>query len=222
MQRLPLRLLLLGAFMAALGATLALMLGRAIVTPLPPMPGDGDFALLHQVGLGIAGSLVIQLLLLGRGTPPAAIYGALWGLAGFWVLVLAPWLALPDSVPGQISAENGDRLLLWGFSLGTAAAGLWALLRPGTRPLTGRFGGLVLLALPLLVGSLGWAGTADRLGTPGFGLLVDAGPDFGVWRRLGLNLLFWLLLGVFSALSARRAMPMRGEKSGPVEAPPEG
>lgn len=217
---------LAAAFMAALGATLGLMIARVAVMPaVMEQVAENDFLLLHHVGLGAAGSLVLQLVLLSRPDLTGAALlrtGLLWGLAGFLVMVLAPWLAQPDTVPGKIPSENGDKLFLWVFAVGVTAVGLQALRRPGVNPLTGRFAGLVLLALPLLIGSLGWTGTPDRLDTPGYGLLADTDPDFGVWRLLGLNLLFWLLLGVFSALTARRAMPARREKTGPAETPPEG
>ena len=196
------------AFAAALLSTLALMVVRATILPPEGLSvEDNDRLLLHHIGLGMAGSLVLQLLFLRDA--PRLRQGLTWGLAGFAVFVFAPWLAQPGIPPGQMPATGAEAQLFWLFSLLATAAGLWLLWRPVGPALPGRLGALILLALPVL--SAGMAlGDGDRLATPGYGELAregdGAGPDFGVWLGLGLNLLFWLLLGVFSVVSARRVV----------------
>lgn len=212
----PIRLLA-AAFMAALGATLGLMLARvaampAVITHVP----QNDLLLLHQIGLGFTASMILLLLALRRGQAAPTLGEALfWGAAGFHSLVLAPWLILPDSIPGQISGES-DGMLLWLCAVGASVVGFWALHRPGLR----RLAGLVLLALPLLLGQLGGGADGDGLVSPDYGHLPGDDPEFGVWRALGLNLLFWLLLGIFSMLAARRVMRLEAAKTGAPEAPP--
>jgi predicted cobalt transporter CbtA len=195
------------AFAAALLSTLALMVVRATVLPSNGLSvAENDLLLLHHIGLGVAGSLVLQLLFLRD--PPRVLQGLVWGAAGFLVFIMAPWLAQPDIRPGRVPNDPGAQLL-WLFALAATAAGLWLLRQPGGAPTLGRLGALVLLALPVLAGGM-VAGGGERLTTPGFGELIQEDgsghPDFAVWLGLGLNLLFWLLLGLFSVVSARRVV----------------
>jgi predicted cobalt transporter CbtA len=191
--------LLAAAFMAALLATLGLMFARVATMPVNQLNvTEGDFLLLHHLGLGFCGSLALQFVFLHR--PPGIYRGLGWGAAGYVALTLMPWLVLPDALPGQVSPGEP---LLWLFVAAASAGGLWLLWRPGDpgKPrLLRRLGGLALLLLPLLASAMG--GSPLSPADP----LEGSDPDFGVWRGLALNLLFWLLLGLFSVLSARRVV----------------
>lgn len=201
------------AAMVAIGATLGLMVARALTIPLLPIDtAETDALLLHHLGLGIAGTLALLPLLMRAGG--GAMRGLLWGGGIFLVFSLFPWLAQPDTRPGRVPAGLG----LWLFSVAASSAGMWLLIR---RDWQHRLAGAILLALPLLVGFV-LGERPERLLTPGFGEALLQVPDLAVWRDLGLNLLFWLLLGVFSGLATRRRLPAVGGKSGAVEAPPEG
>ncbi len=216
----PLRLLA-AAFAAALLATMGLMFARVASAPAGLLdPREGDFLLLHHLALGVAGGFALQVFLLYR--PFTGIYRALaWGAAGFVALTLMPWLVLPETVPGQVTARFPLR---WLIVAACTAGGLWLLWSPGMggNPRRHRrLAGLGLLLLPLLAGILdggdpGLTETAAAGAADGDG--ADPGQDFAVWRGLGLNLLFWLLLGLFSVLTARRIVqrPQNGE--GGVEA----
>ena len=199
----PLRLLA-AAFAAALLATMGLMFARVATTPSGLLDtGAGDLLLLRHLALGLAGSFALQVFLLYR--PNTGIYRALaWGAAGFLALTLMPWLVLPETLPGQVTAREPLR---WLIVVGCTAGGLWLLWSPGVAGKSQRnrrLAGFGLLLLPLLAGAFGGGEYAPpEAGLPETGEAED-GPDLAVWRALSLNLLFWLLLGVFSVLTARR------------------
>lgn len=218
----PLRLLA-AAFAAALLATMGLMFARVATTPVGLLDTRmGDSLLLRHLALGLFGSFVLQVFLLYR--PSTGIYRAMaWGAAGFLALTLMPWLVLPGTLPGQ---GAGQDTLRWLIVAGCTAGGLWLLWSPvasdkGRRHR--RLAGMTLILLPLLAGAFG-AGDpvlSDAAAEPGFG--DDPGADFAIWQGLGLNLLFWLLLGAFSVLTARRIVqrPLGGNGGGGAgESPP--
>ncbi len=196
--------LLAAAFAAALLATMGLMFARVATTPSGLLDtGTGDILLLRHLALGLAGGLALQIFLLYR--PSTGVYRALaWGVAGFLALTLMPWLVLPDTVPGQVT---GRHPLRWLIVAGCTAGGLWLLWSPGLEEKSRRnhrIAGLGLILLPLLAGAFGGADPVP----PGAGMPEPTGTpaelDFAVWQGLFLNLLFWLLLGLFSVLTARR------------------
>ncbi|PJI37647.1 hypothetical protein [Ferrovibrio sp.] len=203
----PLRLLA-AAFAAALLATMGLMFARVASAPTSLLDTRaGDFLLLHHLALGLFGGFVLQIFLLYR--PNTGFNRALaWGAAGFLALTLMPWLVLPETVPGQVTAGHPLR---WLIVAGCTAGGLWLLWSPGVAEKARRnrrIAGLGLILLPLLAGAVGGgnpgppeAGALEAAGADPAGAL---GPELAVWRGLGLNLLFWLLLGLFSLLTARR------------------
>jgi len=206
------------AAMVAIGATLGLMVARALTIPLMPIDtAETDALLLHHLGLGLFGALALLPLLMRAGGGGLR-RGLLWGGAIFLIFSLFPWLAQPETRPGRVPAGLG----LWLFSVAASAAGLWLLAgKDGRRDWQRQLAGGILLVLPLLLGFV-LGERPERLLTPGFGEALLQVPELAVWRDLGLNLLFWLLLGVFSGLAMRRAMPSVDGKSGAVEAPPEG
>jgi predicted cobalt transporter CbtA len=215
----PLRLLA-AAFAAALLATMGLMFARVATTPAGLLDtGTGDILLLRHLALGLAGGLALQIFLLYR--PSTGIYRALtWGVAGFLALTLMPWLVLPDTVPGQVTARHPLR---WLIVVSCTAGGLWLLWSPGLLEKSRRnrrIAGLGLILLPLLAGTFGGADSVlPAAGMPESDEAAAGsgpGPDFAVWQGLFLNLLFWLLLGVFSVLTARRIVqqPQSGNEGG--------
>lgn len=217
----PLRLLA-AAFAAALLATMGLMFARVATTPAGLLDtGAGDLLLLRHLALGLAGSLALQIFLFYR--PATGIYRALaWGVAGFLALTLVPWLVLPDTVPGQVT---GRHPLRWLIVAGCTAGGLWLLWSPGLGEKSRRnrrIAGLGLILLPLLAGTFGGAEPV----LPGAGMPDPAAAagaeDFVVWQGLFLNLLFWLLLGLFSVLTARRIVQRPRGASGGENTPGDG
>lgn len=217
----PLRLLA-AAFAAALLATMGLMFARVASMPAGLLdPRAGDFLLLHHLALGMSGGFALQVFLLYR--PSTGVYRALaWGVAGFLALTLMPWMVLPDTVPGQVTAGHPLR---WLIVAGCTAGGLWLLWSPAMREKSRRnrrLAGMGLILLPILAGAVGIgnpdlpdAATPTAAGSePETSYGLGLGPEFAVWHGLALNLLFWLLLGLFSVLTARRIVQRRQSGDG--------
>ncbi|WP_300295389.1 CbtA family protein [Ferrovibrio sp.] len=223
------------AAMASILATLVLMIVKAVVAP----PDNSDIVgreafLLQHVLVGLGGGLVLQLIFHRLGAPGYR-GGLAWGLGGFLAVVLIPWMILPLEVPGVVP-RDAIGLLVWLFTVACAGGGLF-LLRPGQSPggslAGGRLAGgglrslgrsalvlgIGLLLLPLLVVSTlpEWTALPVEAGDPLAGL--NAGLSFepaatdtalGMEMGLGLDLVFWLLLGFFSVLATRRVVLRQG------------
>lgn len=212
----PLRLLA-AAFAAALLATMGLMFARVASTPAGLLDTRvGDTLLLHHLALGLAGGFALQVFLLYR--PFTGIYRALaWGAAGFLAFTLMPWLVLPGTVPGEVTAAHPLR---WLIVTACTAGGLWLLWSPGLGEKARRnrrLAGFGLLLLPLLAGAFGGGDPALSEAGAAENPADEAATMFVVWQGLGLNLLFWLLLGLFSVLTARRIVQRPQGGSGDAE-----
>lgn len=77
--------------------------------------------------------------------------GLAFGVAGFIAVALAPALGLPPEIPGSGAAALEARQLWWFFTVAVTAVGLGGLLL--TRTLWMQIGGVVLIALPHIVGA---------------------------------------------------------------------
>ncbi|HEX6957037.1 MAG TPA: hypothetical protein VF194_03555 [Ferrovibrio sp.] len=207
------------AVMAAVMATLAVLIVRAIIDP----PQGGDVAsreafLFQTIAVGVIAGLGYQLAFRWRGLPGYG-GGLVWGAAGFIAVVLAPLLSLPGQPAGFVPVSDGGALLFWLFTVAVSIAGLgllWA--GRGRRRLLGI---ALLLAPPLMAPTPSWQNPADPSDLPSSADLSRSGmPPTDMSAAiadpaamaaahqpgliLGLTLLFWLLLGGFSVLAARR------------------
>ena len=117
-------------------------------------------------------------------------YGILWGLAGFTVFNLAPSLGLPPELPGDFAAGLEQRQVWWVLTVAVSAAGLWIAVfqRNGYLKLIG----VGLLLLPHVFG-------APHPPEHG-GLAPDELRNSFIMTTLVTNALFWVLLGILSAL----------------------
>ena len=157
---------------------------RAAYTAVANIAMAVGFGLLLSAGMGLR----------QRVTPGE---GALWGLAGYGALFLAPSLGLPPEIPGTEAADLVARQTWW---LGTAmasAAGLGLLVL--ARGPWARLLGLALLLAPHLIGAPlnggGYAGVAPE----------EMARRFIAATALA-NGVFWIVLGVATAwVSSGRA-----------------
>lgn len=96
------------------------------------------------------GLMLIAAMLVADGRLTARS-GLLWGIAGFAAVGLAPALGLSAELPGTAAAALVDRQIWWAATAAATAAGLWSVLRISS-PIA-IAGGLVLIALPHIVGA---------------------------------------------------------------------
>ncbi|RMF41873.1 MAG: hypothetical protein D6754_00015 [Alphaproteobacteria bacterium] len=144
--------------------------------------------------------LVAALALANRaGIATGGMRGLAWGLAGFAALQFAPALGLAPELPGSGAAPLVERQIWWLAAALATAAGLGlALIGQGVAL---RLGGLVLIALPHLIGAPHPAAYAGVV-PPELAALFAA-------RSLGVGAVGWAVLGLTAGylLSRQPAAP---------------
>jgi cobalt transporter subunit CbtA len=127
--------------------------------------------------------------------------GALWGLAGFASLFLAPAIGLPPEIPGVIAASVEHRQLWWVFAASSVAIGLGIF---AFTPAKIKALGLLFLAIPYIVGAPHVHGPMFQHSDPAaVQALVYLHQQFVVTSGV-TNLVFWLLLGLGCRLAFNR------------------
>ncbi|MBL4811838.1 MAG: CbtA family protein [Rhodobacteraceae bacterium] len=160
----------------------------------PPVWGEisrhlGTFGMNLISYTGFAFLLVAGFALAERsGHEVTARKGAIWGLAGFIAVNLAPAFGLPPELPGTIAAELGARQTWWVGCVLATIAGL-AALGFGRSPVI-IAAGMVLIALPQIIG-------APHIGTY-FGVAPPELASHFVTRSLGVAAMSWTLLGTIA------------------------
>ena len=101
-------------------------------------------------GVGFAAMLFGVMALAGRTINPQ--HGALWGLAAFACVSLAPALGLPPQPPGVAVADLHQRQLWWAGTVIATAIGVW-LIAGRRRTWLLRSCGAMCLLLPHLIGA---------------------------------------------------------------------
>lgn len=201
------------AMMAAILATLVVLIARAVLDPpvAPDIAGRESFLFQH-LALAAMAAPVFQIVFLARGQPDYRA-GLQWGLGGFAAAVLAPLAAMPQLPAGILPLHDGATMLAWLTTAAVSGLGLWLLLQDGG-PLRGDWrgravGGLLLVLPQLLAPQPVLPGETVEAGAKVDPLAgMAAGSDLPL--MLGLNLLFWLVLGLASVLAARRVVHKAG------------
>lgn len=155
---------------------------RVVLTVLADMLAGIGFALLLAAGLALRGGA----LSLGMG--------AAWGMAGFAVFSLAPALGLPPELPGTEAADLFGRQIWWLATIVATGIGL-ALLAFGYR-LALALAGVILIVAPHVVG-------APRPLVHASAVPAELARNF-VIGAMGINLVFWVMLGVACVFFLRR------------------
>jgi cobalt transporter subunit CbtA len=151
---------------------------RTAVTAVANIITGTGFALLLVAGFALCGGAI------------GWRQGLLWGMAGFAVFMLAPSLGLPPELPGMPAAELGPRQVWWLLTAAATAAGL-ALLAFRPTPAWAVVA-IALLVAPHLVG----APQPVDLET----LVPETLARSFVVAVTVTNFLFWIALGVLSAV----------------------
>lgn len=161
-------------------------------------PADGWQRTLSTGLSNLVVAVGFALMLAGLFTlraPNQSWQGVLWGLAGFASFSLAPAAGLPPELPGTAAADLALRQYWWISTASATAVGLSLLAFAGHWPL--RIGGLLLLAIPHLIGapqpevheSLAPAALSQQF----------------ILASLLTNALFWAALGLAAAWFFSRA-----------------
>ncbi|MCB1436572.1 MAG: CbtA family protein [Rhodobiaceae bacterium] len=146
-------------------------------------------------GMGFALVLASAILFSGRAVTLRS--GAVWGLAGFLVVALAPALGLAPELPGAPEIDLASRQLWWGGTvLATAAGGALTVLKGG--PVFSALG-IALIALPHVIGA-----PQPESHTAFFpaGLAADYAA-----ASLAAAAIFWLVLGAATGWTLSRCAP---------------
>src|SRR3546814_20608588 len=100
--------------MAAILATLAVLVARAVIDPpvVPDIAGRESFLFQH-LALAAAAALVYQVAFLARGDLPDYRSGLNWGAGGFAATVVAPLLALLPLPAGVLPPPDGRSAARW-------------------------------------------------------------------------------------------------------------
>jgi cobalt transporter subunit CbtA len=101
-------------------------------------------------GIGFAAMLFGVMALAGKTINTG--HGALWGLAAFACVSLAPALGLPPQPPGVAVADLHQRQLWWAGTVIATAVGVW-LIAGQRRTWLLRSCGVICLLLPHLIGA---------------------------------------------------------------------
>jgi len=100
---------------------------------------------------GIGFSLVLVALMLAADEPITPRNALLWSACGFVATGLATGLGLAPELPGSAGAELVARQSWWIATAAATGLGLYLLIK--TSPLAIRAAGLVLIALPHIIGA---------------------------------------------------------------------
>ncbi|GFM88444.1 membrane protein [Pseudomonas cichorii] len=160
-------------------------------------PEDGWQRILSTTGGNLVVAVGFALMLVALYTlraPGRTSQGALWGLAGFAVFVLAPTLGLPPELPGTAAADLNLRQYWWIGTAASTAAGL-ALIAFGQNWLL-KVLGAAILVVPHLIGA------PQPLTHES--LAPEALESQFVMASLLTNALFWIALGLISTWLFRR------------------
>ncbi|GFM67928.1 membrane protein [Pseudomonas cichorii] len=160
-------------------------------------PEDGWQRILSTTGGNLVVAVGFALMLVALYTlraPGRTSQGALWGLAGFAVFVLAPTMGLPPELPGTAAADLNLRQYWWIGTAASTAAGL-ALIAFGQNWLL-KVLGAAIVVVPHLIGA------PQPLTHES--LAPEALESQFILASLLTNALFWVALGLISAWLFRR------------------
>ncbi|NQY82792.1 MAG: CbtA family protein [Alphaproteobacteria bacterium] len=147
------------------------------------------FTLIIYVGYGL---ILVSLMAMVTNQTKIQITphnGILWGLTGYGIAHLAPAFSLAPEIPGVAAADVFERQLWWFATIAVTALAVGLLVY--TRPVMFKVIAVVLLLTPHVIGA------------PHPEVFTGSAPPeiaaLFVARSLGVELVAWLLLGVFSA-----------------------
>ena len=185
------------------GATVAAADVEPAEEEAPPLTDSRWFnTVLANLVTGAGFALILAAASLMLDLPITARNGALWGLAGFAVLSLAPALSLAPELPAMPAGDLFGRQIWWLATVVLAAGGIYALALRGE--LWAKAIGIVALVAPHLVG----APQPADLASP---VPPTLAAEFAV-ASLATAAAFWLILAVLAGYAfdhLRQGRPAR-------------
>ena len=157
-------------------------LERQVFTVLASLVGTIGFALIMLVAAELTGGL--------RNWR----HGLAWGVAGFFIFVLAPSLGLPPELPAMPAADLVARQAWWLATAAATAVGIALLVF--TESLVLAVFAVIVLVAPHLIG----APHPDDLTSP----IPAALHQLFVVRVTMVNFIFWIVLGSLAGAFAPR------------------
>jgi len=162
-------------------------------------PSEGSERTFYTALTTVLTAIGFAALLLGiAAMKPVALdwrKGAIWGLAAFICIDLAPAFGLPPQPPGVAVADLYARQLWWVATVALTAVGLW-LLTSKERPWAIRLIGLVALILPHAIGAPPATGQSA--------VPVELVRQFALVSILTTGI-FWIALGSIGGLLYERS-----------------
>ncbi|HSB95304.1 MAG TPA: CbtA family protein [Spongiibacteraceae bacterium] len=152
------------------------------------------FTLASNIVMAFGYALLLTGVYIAWRRPSGAMQGLLFGLAGFTVFFAAPALGLLPELPGTAAAELATRQQWWVSTAIATAVGLALLFMQKNIVL--RIIGLLVLVAPHIVGAPHPAVESSLAPT-------ELQNHFRLATTL-VNAVFWLLLGVISALALKK------------------
>ncbi len=150
--------------------------------------------LLANIVTGAGFALVLAAIMLISGKTITVANAFAWGLCGWFAVQFLPAMGLAPELPGMPAADLEARQYWWVGTVIASAAGLWAVAY--LVPWALRLGGLVLLAIPHIIGAPQPADIASDVP-------ATLASEYAV-AALATTLFFWLVLAYLLAWTNRR------------------
>ena len=144
------------------------------------------FTTIATVAASVGFALVLLAGMIAANDQPTPRRALAWAAGGFAAFSLAPAMGLSPELPGMEAAPILARQLWWAAMVAATAGGLWLAIRGG-KPMA-ILGGIILIALPHLIGAPTIAVTATS------GVPAELASRFAA-SVLGVAAIMWALIG---------------------------
>ena len=160
------------------------------------------FSFFTNILLGVSLALILAAIFALRPSTDWR-HGILWGLGGFAAVNLAPAFGLPPALPGMAEGDLLSRQIWWLTTAILTACGIALLFLSKTT--IWRFGGILLVTLPHIYG-------APQLQSNDSEVPSILAAQF-VTASLVTNLVFWVFLGMLTAITMEKINGQEREES---------
>ncbi len=158
------------------------------------------FTLLSN-GLAAFGFALLLISLMSTRPGGNALTGLLWGAAGYLSVFVAPSFGLHPEIPGMQAAALESRQFWWTLTVALTAGGLAVIVFV---PARFKLGGLLLIAIPHLIGAPQTDGPLFNHPDPAaIAALEGLAQDF-IQATALVNGAYWLLIGALSGWLVQR------------------